>query len=498
VFLNTLWLFLRGGTVACLGIGVCIGSHAMALADGPEIGPQAPDTDYSPTNGLGSWIWAAKTYDRQTCQLWRAFDIPEQSVVTHARLVLTVDNEFTLYLDGRELGRGAEWRELFIYDVTHLLSPGVHTLAIKAYNSSFLAGMIFCLHVDFGDGTMLEVKSDSSWRIVPEGTKRWMTKKKAAKAWPQATAVAPLGGAPWWINPQNVNLIPMLQPIKVYFWQTGWFQISLLSLSGAVILISLKLVAQLALHRKEQWLLQRERARIAMDFHDDLGARMTGLVVRGEVVQSELPEDSETRRQIDGLCEEARGILSTMDEILWAVNPKRDSFRDFTSYICGYAQEFFKPTGIQCWFDLDPAASSAVLSLPLKRALLMAVKETLNNVVKHSRATEVVLQIKWQARKLVVAISDNGAGFDKTSLRPGRNGLANMAQRMSELGGTCCITSEPGKGCRTEFSIPLKDARRPAWHWMTRSDRPLQPGPAAATETSDDHIPQIHDAAKHY
>lgn len=497
---NAVWLRpFASRTVTARAFALCLCLAAGAWADegtarGQGLNQQPSDADYSPTNGLGSWIWDAKTSDRQNCQLWRAFEVPEGTPVAHARLVMTADNEFRLYLDGRELGRGAEWRELFDYDVTQLLSPGTHTLAVKAYNSSSFAGMLFGLRIDLAGGKVIEVKSDRSWRIVPEGTKNWEKKTKAPDAWAEATVIAPLGSLPWWTTPQNINPMPTLQPIRVYFWQTGWFQISLLSLCGAVILISLRLLAQLTLHRKEQWLLRQERARIARDIHDDLGSRMTQLVLHGEVAQSELPTESETRRQIDRICEEARGILSTLDEILWAVNPKRDTFRDFTSYICGYAQEFLKCTRIQCLFDLDPAASSVVLSLPLKRALLMAVKETLNNAVKHSEATELVLQIKWQGRRLVVVISDNGKGFDKTSLKPGRNGLANLSQRMNELGGTCLITSRPGKGCRTELSVPLKEARRQAWGWIGRLARPLE-ARDSMPDTPSNQMVQIHDSA---
>ncbi len=483
--------------VCALWLGLLTGAFAAEVAAARQgTSPIPRDADYNPTNGLGSWIWAAKTFDRQTCQLWRAFEIPIGASVTHARLVMTADNEFRLYLDGRELGRGAEWRELFDYDVTQLLSPGIHILAVKAYNSSSYAGMLFGLRIDLTDRRVVEVRSDQTWRIVPEGTKDWERKTRAPDTWPEATVLAPLGSSPWWTTPQNINPMPTLQPIKVYFWQTGWFQLSLLSLSGVVILISLRLVAQLALNRKEQWLLRQERARIARDIHDDLGSRMTQLVLHGEVTQSDLPTESETRLQIDRICEDARGILSTLDEILWAVNPKRDTFRDFTSYICGYAQEFFKSTRIHCLFDLDPAASSVVLSLPLKRALLMAVKETLNNTVKHSEATEVVLQIKWQAQRLVVVISDNGKGFDQTSLKPGRNGLVNLSQRMNELGGTCVITSRPAKGCRTEFSIPLKKERRSAWAWVEGWGRSSEAGDAAPG-TAVNQMVQIHESAEH-
>ena len=73
-------------------------------ADSPKIQMEMAEPYVSPTNGLGSWIWEEKTLDNQTCQLWKTFEIPKNGRVTKARLVMTVDNEFTLYLDGRELG----------------------------------------------------------------------------------------------------------------------------------------------------------------------------------------------------------------------------------------------------------------------------------------------------------------------------------------------------------------------------------------------------------
>jgi signal transduction histidine kinase len=199
---------------------------------------------------------------------------------------------------------------------------------------------------------------------------------------------------------------------------------------------------------------------------------MTQLVLHGEVAQSELPSESETRQQLNRICEEARGLLSTMDEILWAVNPRRDTLRDFASYVCGYAQEFLKPTGIQCLLEMDPEMSTAALDLPLRRSLLMAIKETLNNAVKHSEATELLLQVRVQGKRLEVTVTDNGKGFDPTIPRPGHNGLANMAERLRELGGTCVISSEPGDGCRIEFGIPLTHLRRSRWDWIWKPNLP--------------------------
>ena len=432
----------------------------------------AAERDESPTNGLGDWIWTDKTLNLQTVQFWKSFEIPNAAVVVHARLRMTADDEYTLFLDGREVGHGAEWHELFDYNLTPLMFPGRHILAVNAVNSFSFAGMLLGMRVDLADGRVIEVKSDESWRIVPAGVRGWERAAKAVPAWPKATLMARLGGDPWWSTPIRVNEMPLLQPIKVFFWQTGWFQITLLTICAIALLFGFWLMAQLALHNKERLLLQRERARIAMDIHDDLGSRMTQLVLHGEVAQSDLPAESSLRWQLGRICQDARDVLSTLDEILWAVNPRRDTLRDFSPYVCGYAQEFLKPTAIQCRFDVESETSDFGLDLPIRRALLMVIKETLNNAVKYSGASEVLLQIRCRGRRLAVVIQDNGKGFDPLSATQERNGLANMTQRMNELGGSCVVTSQPGKGCRTEFALALKPSRRRWFGWPWKSNQP--------------------------
>src|SRR6266481_9648683 len=469
------------------GIFPCHGQTGQSANQASDIGTTRLGDDR--TNGLGDWIWTQKTLDRQTCQFWKSFEIPKGAVVAHARLRMTVDNDCTLFFDGREVGRAAEWRHLYEKDLTLLLSPGKHVLALKAYNSDAQAGVLFGLQIELEDGRLQEVKSDASWRIVPNGARGWEKKTKPLNGWPAATVIVRLGERPWWETPEAIEILPTMQPIRLYFWQTGWFQVTLLTISVIVILFSFWLMAQLALHKKERLLLQRERARIARDIHYDLGSRMTQLVLHGEVAQSELPPESSTRSQLDRICQEARNVLSTLDEILWAVNPRRDALNEFSSYVCAYAEKFLKPTSIQCLFDVDSEASALVLDLPLRRALLMGIKEALNNAVKYSGASELLLQIKCHGKKLVVAVQDNGKGFDLETVRPGGTGLSNIVQRMKEQGGNCGITSQPGKGCRIEFTLTLKSARRRPLYWLLKPERtPAQTGQdKPANEASQDN-----------
>ena len=477
-----------------MGLGAAVlllGFPNRLAAQTLEVGSDEPEPISNSTNGLGSWIWAAQTFDRQTCRFWRAFDLPATNAVKQARLRMTVDNEYVLFLDGREIGNGSEWREIYVFDLTPLLFPGHHVLAIKAVNSTSAAGMILGLQVELADGQMIEVKSDLNWRIAPEEAKRWEKRATAPENWVAPIVVGAVGVLPRWTLPQNVNRMPTLMPLEIRFWQTGWFKITLLVLLSLLSLFSIRLLAQLAFHRRERLLLERERSRIAADIHDDLGSRVTQLVLHGEVAQNDLAANSLTREQLERICEEARQVLSSMDGVLWAVNPERDTLRDFTAFVCCYAEEFLKSTPIQCRLEVEPEMSTAALDLPLRRNLLMAIKETLNNAVKHSAATEVLLKIHWQGQKLTVVVQDNGRGFNPVNATPGRNGLTNMERRMKELGGSCRLSSQPGQGCRVEFAVPLNATRRFSLSWLWRTGHftdpppPPKPAPESAPPSHD-------------
>ena len=425
---------------------------------------------------MGSWIWDTNVCDRQTVLFWKSFDIPQDTTVTQARLRITADNEYTLYLDGQALGHDAEWRHLYEYDITSLLGPGKHVLAVEAYNSSREAGFLFGLRAGLAGGGVVEVKSDTNWLIVPEGVSGWVKKTEPADSWRKATFEAEFGSGPWGTM-DYVNLVPPLHPVIIPFWQTGWFVVALLSVCGVVSLVSLILMTQVLLQRNEQQSLLRERARIARDIHDDLGTRVTQLVLQSEVAQSELPAGSKTRGQLERISEEAREALRAMDEILWAINPRRDTLHEFATFVCGHAQTFLKATPIQCVLDVEPAMSTTAFDLPFRRSLLMAVKEALNNAAKHSEATELLLQIHRRGSGLIVAVQDNGKGFDPAQAKAERNGLHNMHERLNEVGGTCLLTSQPGKGCRIEFYIPFTQMRRRPWWLNWRPGRPAQSQP---------------------
>ena len=454
------------------------------------------------TWGVGSWVWAAVTYDKQTVHLWHPFEIPKGTAVAKANLRITVDNAYTLFLDGRELGKGSDWRSLTEYDISQILDPGWHVLAVDGFNDNREAGLLFGLRIELTDGRVITISSDSSWRIVPKDEPGWQHRQEALANWVRATVVSEFLPRPnakyakekeFDRKPTMIVKVPVLRPVEMKFWQHGWFQLSILSVAVVAVLTCLQLLARLSVQSKAQTLLNRERLRIARDIHDEVGARLTELALEGEVIQTKLPAESDVQPRLENLCEKARAVSGAMDEVVWAVNSQRDTLRDFATYSCKYARRFVAPTAIRCRLDVEANLPDVVFDLPVRRSLLLAVKEALNNAVKYSGADRLFLRIHLQGRVLQVVVEDNGKGFDLKQADASRHGLSNMTERMRELGGSCQIITKPGAGCRVEFVVPLpKSSRRPNAPAAAPENSPLpyngstggSPGSTEAQETS--------------
>jgi two-component sensor histidine kinase len=418
--------------------------------------------------GVGYWIWTTNFSAKQTCRFWRSFTVPANRRVGRALLRITGDNTYHLFLDGRDVGQGGNWKSLTEYDITWLLGPGQHVLAVEVLNDNLEAGLLFGLRVTFDAGEPMFLVSDSSWRIVPNSLRRWQERKRAEPDWEAAQCVGAVGQPPWWERPVSVIPTPTLLPEKLHFWQSTWFLAGLLTTCLLALGLSVWLTAKLAVQKRAQQLFQQERARIARDIHDDLGSGLTQLTLQGELAQCGLPADSTARKLVAALCVRSRSLSDVLDEIIWLVNPKRDSVEDFTSFVCTYAEASFAATEIRCRLEVDPELCNRGLELPVRRNLLLAIKEALSNVLRHSHATEVFLWIQNRGDRFEIMVEDNGSGFDPGRTRGDRNGLTNMSERMRIIGGECNLASMPGLGCRVVFLVPSVESAQPRSSWFSK------------------------------
>lgn len=456
---------------------LCLAGLPAARGDAPAPATDAPpasvsrprgrrpvksEYEWSPeTWGVGSYIWSATTADKQTCRLWRAFDVPRGATVSRASLRVLADNGYVVFLDGRELGMGSDYYYMTDYDVGEVLAPGRHVVAIRAFNESHQAGVVAGLRVELATGDPIVILSDASWMVVPDEEPGWERRLEPLPAWQQAAVVAPFGTTPWIDPPLRLNKVLVHPPESPAFWRQGWFQSLVAVVGGTTALASLLLAMRLVAESRARSLLDRERARIARDIHDELGAGLTQLVLEGEVARTELPEGSAARDRLESLCDRARTLAGAMDELVWAVNSRRDTLRDFVAFTSKYIRRFLEPTSIRCRLDVASDLPDVTCDLPVRRNLLLAVKEAVNNAVKYSGSHQLCFRVERRPPMLVVAVEDDGRGFDLAAARATGNGLANLAERMRDIGGVCRIVTAPGSGCRVELELPLaRFARR--------------------------------------
>lgn len=211
-----------------------------------------------------------------------------------------------------------------------------------------------------------------------------------------------------------------------------------------------------------QHLVEKERTRIARDLHDDLGSRVTRVVLLLDelALQNRLP-NSESPEHPAGISTAAREIIQSLDETVWAVNPHNDTLPHLFNYLSDFAVKFLKVANVRCRLDFPIHPPERIISTEERHNLFLAVKEALNNAVRHAHATEVQLRATVGEESLVLIIVDNGCGFElnANAAHPSADGLRNMRQRMEEIGGRFDIVSKPKMGTQvalTFFWTPQK------------------------------------------
>jgi signal transduction histidine kinase len=187
---------------------------------------------------------------------------------------------------------------------------------------------------------------------------------------------------------------------------------------------------------------QEERNRISADMHDDLGAGMTTIRLYSELAKSRLGD--KVIPEIEKISSSANELLEKMNAIIWSMSSSNDSLGNMIAYIRSYSLEYFENTGINCHITLPENLPNIVVSGAIRRNIFLVVKESLNNIVKHSGATEVHITLVKVPHGLKLFIQDNGKGINFEKLHQFGNGLKNMKKRMDDLGIDFTIENSNG------------------------------------------------------
>jgi ligand-binding sensor domain-containing protein/signal transduction histidine kinase len=245
------------------------------------------------------------------------------------------------------------------------------------------------------------------------------------------------------------------------FWRTWWF----LALSAACFLglivatvhfiSTQKLQRQLAQLRQKE-ALEKERARIARDLHDQLGANLTQVSLLGEMVETDKDLPGEVEAHARQISQTARVTALALDEIVWAANPANDTLEGLVTYVCKYAQEYFTLAGLSCRLEVSEQLPSMPVPPDVRHNVFLAFKEAVNNVVKHAQATAVRVRLVVGPDYFKFEIEDNGRGLPAGAKDKGRNGLRNMRKRMEDVGGEFSVDPAAERGTRVCLTAPIR------------------------------------------
>ncbi len=245
--------------------------------------------------------------------------------------------------------------------------------------------------------------------------------------------------------------------IAPFFHETWWFYLLCggTGLAGIGAFVAWRVRESRKIYRLErQAAVAAERVRIAQDLHDGLGADLTKLSTLAELASD--PSSQATRDHLRKLARTSRETTRGLKDLIWMANPANDTLESFLDRLCQNAEEFLRDTQIRCRFDIAPDLPPLPLTLEQRRNLLLVAREALNNVVKHSGASEVRIAVQRGERNLELSIQDDGRGFDAGGVRPGAMGLTGMRRRIEHLGGQLERESSPGAGTRIRIQVPLQ------------------------------------------
>jgi signal transduction histidine kinase/streptogramin lyase len=255
--------------------------------------------------------------------------------------------------------------------------------------------------------------------------------------------------------------------VAPHFWETWWFKtgvgLATVLLGGGIAAVMVRRRYWQRIRRLEaRRALEQERSRIARDIHDDLGSNLTRISLLSQPARGG-DDGAFVAENLAQIHQTARELTHAMGEVVWAVNPEHDTFDSLANYASNYAQNLLGTAGIRCRIEMPLQLSAQPLSAETRHNLFLAFKEALNNVLKHSGATEVRITLTPGDTGFELLVADNGRGL--VSARPGfpeadgasrpatGNGLNNMHTRMREIGGECDVQSAPGQGTRICFRV---------------------------------------------
>lgn len=336
------------------------------------------------------------------------------------------------------------------------ISPGKTRLEFRYTGLSFSAPerIRFRFKLEGLDPDWVEAgpRRTAFYSYVPPGAYRFRVSAcNTGGVWNEASSSLALEVLPhWWRN----------------WWFIGLAAVGLLGSFGG----GVRLLEKKRLHRRLKLLeqersLERERARIAQDLHDDLGSSLTRISLLCDLIKADKDSPPNVETHARKISLSAAQSVRALEEIVWALRPGSDSLQSLVEYIAHFANELFDGDTAHCRLDLPHDLPDLPLPPDMRHNIFLIVKEALTNAFKHAKAREVRVHAKASGARLEIVVEDDGRGFAAAPAGGGgkRNGLGNMRRRAEAMQATLLIRSAPGQGTTARLVVDFpEDGARPA------------------------------------
>jgi signal transduction histidine kinase len=244
-----------------------------------------------------------------------------------------------------------------------------------------------------------------------------------------------------WSESASVNF-SILAP----FWETWWFRLlTLVFFMGIIAILIYWRIHQLIA-------VERVRAKIAADLHDDIGAGLSEINILSAVAEAKTPKMAKeySKNELSKIAKVARQMIDDMSDIVWMIKPQKDSMTDLVSRLKDCYNDVLDVKGISFRFENSHLFKKIKLNMEQRQFIFLIFKEAINNAIKYSDCNEINLKISTERKKIIIILQDNGKGFDVKNIRRG-NGLINMSQRAKKIKGEVDINSQINIGTIIKF-----------------------------------------------
>jgi signal transduction histidine kinase/ligand-binding sensor domain-containing protein len=244
-------------------------------------------------------------------------------------------------------------------------------------------------------------------------------------------------------NPATFSF-KILRPIYLRWW--------FLVLASLIVGLAIRQLYRVRVRRLLE--IERTRTRIATDLHDDIGSDLSKISLLSEVVKMQMKNgNEENNRLLTTIAETSRKSVDSMRDIVWAINPSRDSFNDLVKKMRLFAEESLVEKNIKLIFNAPNDNQKLKLSMDTRRELYLIFKEAVNNAAKYSNCSQVEINFSIIGKEISLNIKDNGKGFNVSQEFDG-NGLNNMKRRCENLKGKFELTSSQAHGTNISANFP--------------------------------------------